>query len=164
VDIVAQWELVASVERISEAYLLPMIALLLDGFTFKILGFHSDSGSEYVNHEIARLLNKLLIEFTRSRPRHTNDNALVECKNGAVIRKCMGYSHIPQKHATRINEFYVSTLNPYLNFHRPCFFAVDTMDAKGKIKKSYPPNQIMTSLNRLKSLADYQSVRHEVAY
>jgi len=69
----------------------------------------------------------------------------------------MGYSHIPQKHATRINEFYVSTLNPYLNFHRPCFFAVDTMDAKGKIKKSYPHNQIMTPLDRLKSLANYQN-------
>ena len=90
VDIVTQWELVACVERISEAYLLPVIALLLAGFPFVIRGFHSDSGSEFVNHEVAGLLEKLRVEFTRSRPRHTNDNALVECKNGAVIRKVMG--------------------------------------------------------------------------
>ena len=86
VDIVTQWELVASVEHISEAYLLPVIHLLLDGFPFAIRGFHSDSGSEYVNHKTAELLKKLRIEFTKSRPRQTNDNALAECKNGAVIR------------------------------------------------------------------------------
>lgn len=157
VDIVTQWELVASVERISEAYLLPVIALLLDGFPFDIRGFHSGSGSEYVNHEIAKLLEKLRVEFTKSRPRQTNDNALAECKNGAVIRKLMGYSHIPQKHATAINRFYTETLNSYLNFHRPCYFAVDKIDAKGKIRKTYPRDQIMMPWERLKSIPDYQT-------
>ena len=157
VDIVTQWELVASVEHISEAYLLPVIALLLEGFPFAIRGFHSDSGSEYVNHKTAELLEKLRIEFTKSRPRQTNDNALAECKNGAVIRKAMGYSHIPQKHAAAINEFYTDAMNPYLNFHRPCYFAVDTIDAKGKIRKTYPHDQIMTPWERLKTIPAYEN-------
>lgn len=157
VDIVTQWELVAAVEHISEAYLLPVIALLLNGFPFTIRGFHSDGGSEFVNYETAKLLDKLRVEFTRSRPRHTNDNALAECKNGAVIRKIMGYSHIPQKYATAINDFYVEALNPYLNFHRPCFFAVDTTDAKGKIRKTYPYEQIMTPWERLKTIQEYET-------
>lgn len=157
VDIVTQWELVAAVEHISEAYLLPVIALLLNGFPFTIRGFHSDGGSEFVNYETAKLLDKLRVEFTRSRPRHTNDNALAECKNGAVIRKIMGYSHIPQKYATAINDFYVEALNPYLNFHRPCFFAVDITDAKGKIRKTYPYEQIMTPWERLKTIPEYES-------
>ncbi len=157
VDIVTQWELAACVERISEAYLLPVIGLLLEGFPFTIRGFHSDSGSEYLNHETAKLLEKLRIEFTRSRPRQTNDNALVECKNGAVIRKAMGYSHIPQKHATAINRFYTDVFNPYLNFHRPCYFAVDKMDAKGKIRKTYPHKQITTPWERLKSLPNHEA-------
>jgi hypothetical protein len=157
VDIVTQWELVAAVEHISEAYLLPVIALLLNGFPFTIRGFHSDGGSEFVNYETAKLLDKLRVEFTRSRPRHTNDNALAECKNGAVIRKIMGYSHIPQKYATAINDFYVEALNPYLNFHRPCFFAVDTTDAKGKIRKTYPYEQIMTPWERLKTIPEYET-------
>jgi hypothetical protein len=155
VDIVTQWQLVASVERISEAFLLPVIALLLDGFPFVIRGFHSDSGGEYVNHEIAQMLEKLRVEFTKSRPRQTNDNALAECKNGAVIRKLMGYSHIPQYHATAINRFYSEQLNPYLNFHRPCYFAVDKIDTKGKIRKTYPHDQIMTPWDRLQSLPNY---------
>ncbi len=129
-------------EHISKAYLLPVISLLLEGFPFAIRGFHSDSGSEYVNHKTAALLEKLRVEFTKSRPSQTNDNALAECKNGAVIRKTMGYSHIPQKYAAAINDFYTDALNPYLNFHRPCYFAVEEIDAKGKIRKTYPHDQI----------------------
>jgi len=155
VDIVTQWELVACVEHISEAYLLPVIALLLKGFPFEIRGFHSDCGSEYINHKIAALPEKLRVEFTKSRPRQTNDNALAECKNGAVIRKFMGYSHIPQKHATAINRFYSETLNPYLNFHRPCYFAVNKIDPKGKIRKTYPHDQIKTPWEQLKSIPDF---------
>src|SRR6202171_229154 len=59
VDIVTQWQLVATVERIGEAFLLPVSALMLDSFPFTVLGFHSDCGSEYVNQDIARMLNKL---------------------------------------------------------------------------------------------------------
>lgn len=50
---------------------------------------------------VAELLNKLLIEFTKSRPRKTNDQALVEGKNGSVVRKQMGYAHIPQSEAQK---------------------------------------------------------------
>ena len=157
IDIVTQWELVASVEQINEACLQPVIALLLDGFPFTIRGFHSDSGNEYVNYKTAKLLNKLNIEFTRSRPRQTNDNALAECKNGAVIRKAMGFSHIPQIHAAAINRFYSEVFNPYLNFHRPCYFAVDKVDAKGKVRKTYPHDQIMTPWDRFKSVPNFQA-------
>jgi hypothetical protein len=102
------------------------------------------------------MLEKLRIEFTKSRPRHTNDNALAECKNGAIVRKIMGYSHIPQKYATAINRFYTEVLNAYLNFHRPCYFAVEKVDPKGKIRKTYPHDQIMTPWERLKSIPNYR--------
>jgi transposase InsO family protein len=152
VDCVTQWEAVATCERLSEAYLLPVIQALLDDFPFAIRGFHADNGSEYINHQVARLLEKLRIEFTKSRPRHSNDNGLAETKNGAVVRKCFGYSHIPQRFATEINAFCAAYLNPYLNFHRPCLFAEDTLDAKGKIKKTYPQRLVMTPLEKLASL------------
>ena len=44
VDCVAQWQLVACCERIGEAFLLPVITLLLEQFPFQIRGFHSDGG------------------------------------------------------------------------------------------------------------------------
>jgi hypothetical protein len=154
VDEVSQFEMVCSVEKISERYLIPVLQALLAQFPFGIAGFHADNGSEYVNRHVAKLLNKLLIEFTKSRARHSNDNALVESKNGSIVRKHLGYCHIPQRFAPLINAFYRDHLNPYLNFHRPCFFPVVITDAKGKQRKTYPYEAMMTPFERLKSLPD----------
>lgn len=152
VDCVTQWELVATCEKISEAYLLPVLAVLLAGFPFGILGFHADNGSEYINRLVAELLNKLNVEFTKSRPRHSNDNGLAETKNGAIIRKQFGYAHIPQHFASLINTFCTDYLNPYLNFHRPCLFPETTVDKKGKERKRYPLRLVKTPFEQLACL------------
>ena len=157
VDEVTQWEIVASVERISEYYMEPILENILAGFPFVILGFHSDNGSEFINKTVAKLLNKLLIRFTKCRPRHTNDNGLVESKNGSVVRKQLGYTHIPQLCAPTINQFHRDYVNIYINFHRPCFFAVSVIDSRGKIKKTYPYEEVMTPYDKLKSLPEAQS-------
>lgn len=153
VDCVTQYEGVASCERISEAFLIPVLEELLQSFPFTILGFHSDNGSEFINRQVAQLLNKLLIEEqTKSRSRHSNDNAQVESKNGAIVRKYLGYSHIPQRFASLVNAFCREHLNPYLNFHRPCLFAQTITDAKGRSRKRYPYELMMTPYEKLKSL------------
>jgi len=152
VDEVTQFEIVASVEKISEAYLLPVLKILLEAFPFKIINFHSDNGGEYINHWVAKLLNKLNIEMTKSRPRHSNDNALAEGKNAAIVRKTFGYSHIPQHFAKRINKFNVSALNPYVNYHRPSLYPTTYTDKKGKQKKKYEYQNMMTPYEKLKSL------------
>jgi transposase InsO family protein len=152
VDEVTQWEIVTSVERISEAYLVPALKEMFAQFPFIILGFHSDNGSEFVNKQVAGMLNKLLIHFTKSRPRHSNDNGLVETKNGAVVRKELGYTHIPRECAQSLNEFNRDYLNPYINFHRPCFFPVSVIDRRGKVRKTYPYEEVRTPYEKLKSL------------
>ena len=157
VDCVTQWELVATCEKISEAYLLPAIEALLAGFPFRILGFHADNGSEYINHKVAKMLDKLSAEFTKYRPRHSNDNGLAETKNGAVIRKHLGYAHIPQRYAAEVNAWCTDHLNPYVNFHRPCLFAEEITDKKGKTRKRYPLDQVRTPYEKLASLPDVAS-------
>ena len=152
VDEVTQFEVVCTVEKISELYLMPAIEQLLACFPFVIKGFHSDNGSEYINYKVAKLLSKLLIEFTKSRSRQSNDNAQVESKNGSVIRKLFGYAHIPQRWASLINEFNHKTLFPYINYHRPCFFPKTITDSKGKDKKTYPYECMMTPYDKLKSI------------
>ena len=154
VDCVTQMQFVATCEKISEAYLLPVIRQLLAGFPFVILGFHSDNGSEYVNYQVAKLLEKLRVEFTKSRPRHSNDNALAESKNAAVVRKHLGYAHIPQHCASLVNAFCAGFLNPYVNFHRPCFFPETITDAKGKERKKYRYEDMMTPYEKLKSIPE----------
>lgn len=154
IDEVTQWEIIGAVEGISEQFLLPLLEILLALFPFKIIGFHSDNGSEYINDRVAILLNKLLIEQTKSRSRRTNDNALVEGKNGSIIRKQMGYAHIPCRYAELVNAFYLDHLNEYLNFHRPCGFATTTVDERGKEKKVYKTWQ--TPYERLKSVKNWE--------
>jgi transposase InsO family protein len=137
VDEITQWQVMACVGQIGEAWLLPVLEQMLKQFPFQIRGFHSDNGSEYINHAVAKLLNKLLIGQTKSRPRQSNDNGLVETKNGAVIRKHMGYGHIAAPRAEAISRFYQAHLNPYVNLHRPCAQAEIEIDAKGKQRRLY---------------------------
>lgn len=154
IDEITQWEIVACVEQISEYYLMPILEDLIIQFPYKIINFHSDNGSEYINEKVAGLLRKLLIHQTKSRPRRTNDNALVEGKNGSIIRKHMGRNYISKSHAQRINDFYKQYFNDYLNYHRPCGFPSEKIDRKGKIKKQYLQKNYQTPYEKLKSLDD----------
>ena len=137
VDQLTQWQVVGGVETISESHLLPVLKEILEQFPFRVLGFHSDNGSEYINHRVARMLNDLLIEQTKSRPRHSNDNGLAETKNGAVIRKQIGYGYIAPEHAAQLNRFYRDSFNFYLNFHRPSAQPEVVVAANGKSKTIY---------------------------
>ena len=152
VDEVTQWEIIASVEKISESYLEPILKLILEQYPFVIIEFHADNGSEYINKTVVRLLNKLLIKLTKSRSYHSGDNALVETKNGSIIRKHMGYFYISQKYAPDINDFYMKYFNSYLNFHRPCGFATVTTNSKGKQRKIY--NKYLTPFEALKEITN----------
>ena len=155
VDEVTQFQFVGSLERIETPCLAPVLEALLQAFPFNVRGFHADNGSEFINRKVAALLEALHIdEFTKSRPRRSNDNALVESKNGSVIRKHLGRGHIPNRYAERVNAFTQQVLSPYLNFHRPCLFPVEEVDAKGRVRKRYPHNNVMTPYEKLKSLPD----------
>jgi transposase InsO family protein len=147
VDAVTQFEVVVAVERISEHFLIPALRQALDAFPFVIRGFHSDNGSEYINHQLADMLEKLRIEFTKSRARRTNENA-------SIVRKHLGYSHIPGHHAKLVNAFLCEILTPYLNYHRPCFFPETILDAKGRQRRSYLYKHMNTPYERLKAIPD----------
>lgn len=152
VDMVTQFEFIGSVDAISESRMKKILKDLIEQFPFIIHEFHSDNGSEYINKIVVKLLNKLLIKLTKSRPRKTNDNPLIESKNGAIIRKHMGYIHIPRYKAEQVNQFYKRYFNTYLNYHRPCAFPRIKIDKKGKEKRYYPKEDYMTPYDKLKSL------------
>jgi len=154
VDTVTQWQVVGCASKISEQFLIPVLEAMLHQFPFRILGFHADNGSEFINHTLAWLLGKLLIEFTKSRANRSQDNALVEGKNGAIIRKHIGYGHIASEHAEALQKFYTAHLNPYLNYHRPCGFATVSLDAGGKRQRRYPVEDYATPYEKLKQLPE----------
>ena len=159
VDSISQWQVEACVQGISEAFLLPVLEQVIEQFPFVIEGFHSDNGSEYINHKVAKLLEKLRIEQTKSRSRQSNDNALAESKNASVVRKHMGYAHIPKKHAQPINIFYQKYFNPWLNLHRPCMFPTSKVSDKGKVVKIYKHADVKTPLEALVKLNELGLVK-----
>ena len=154
VDEVTQWTIIGCVEGISEFFLEPLLERLLREFPFMIFNFHSDNGSEYINKTVAKLLNKLNITQTKSRARQSGDNGLVEGKNNVLVRKPMGYKHIPKKHARDINEYYIQYYNPHINFHRHSAYATDYTDVRGKIKKKY--ETYMTPCQKLLSIPNVE--------
>ena len=152
VDEVTQMCVVVSVGKIDKEHMIVVLKKIIEYFPFKIIEIHADNGGEYINYLVAELLEGLFIQLTKSRPRHSNDNALVECKNGWVIRKHLGYNYIDPKHAARLNIFHDDYFIPYLNYHRPCYFSVMEFDKKGKWGKRYRAENIMTPYEKLKSL------------
>jgi len=137
VDEITQWEVVFCVPQITEEYMIPALKEIFDQYPFTIFNFHSDRGGENINYQVANFLQRLLIKQTKSRSYHSNDNALVETKNGSVIRKNMGWEHVSRSMTNEINGYYKKWFNPYLNYHRPCGFPTITVDSKGRKKKVY---------------------------
>ena len=153
IDEITQFEHVGAVAGVAEAFLVPLLEEMLVTLPFVVLGFHADNGSEYVNRTVAEMLNKLHVpDFTKSRARRSNDNALVEGKNASVVRKWLGHDHIPQRFAAEVNAFAQGVLTPYLNYHHPCLFATEVRDAKGKVRRRYRRRDVATPYEKLKSL------------
>ena len=153
VDEVTQFEHVGAVAGIAETFLVPLLERMLSTLPFVVFGFHADNGSEYINGQVAEMLDKLHVpDFTKSRSRHSNDNALVEGKNASVVRKWLGHDHIPQRFAPEVDAFARGVLTPYLNYHHPCLFATEVRDAKGKVRRRYRREDVATPCEKLKSL------------
>ena len=156
VDEVVQWEVIVAVEEIRETLLEIVLEQAICLFPFLIRNFHSDCGGEYINYTVSGLLEKLRIRQTKSRPRRSTDNGLVESKNAAIIRKEMGHWHIPGVFAPRINAFYRGHLIPYINFHRPCHFPEKETLKNGKVLVRYKRQDCQTPYQKFTSLPSWE--------
>jgi len=152
VDELTQWEVVVCLPRLTTDYLKQAVPLLLIGFPFVLFNFHSDKGGEFMNQSVALFLTEETINQTKSRAYHCNDNALVETKNGSVLRKNLGHRLIRKGLAGQLNTFCQNWLTPYLNYHRPCIYVTKIeFSPTGKRKLHY--GDPMTPYNKLKYLS-----------
>ena len=154
VDEVTQFQHLGAVPRITQHFMVPVLKDLISAFPFTVQAFHADNGSEYINREVADLLNRLHIPtFTKSRPRRSNDNALVESKNGSVVRRWLGHIHVSHELVPQLDAFLRDSLCPLLNFHRPCLFPTDVTSASGRVRKTYRQDDVATPYQHFRSLA-----------
>jgi transposase InsO family protein len=157
VDTVTQYQVIGCTETISERHLMPVLEAMLHQFPFVIHNFHSDNGSEFINYQVSGLLEKLRVEFTKSRAYRTTDNALVEGKNGSILRNHLGHEQIGAEYAEAFQKFFTAHLNPYLNYHRPCGFATIRTSEQGRRKRTYPADDYRTPFEKLTSLPKWES-------
>ena len=154
VDEVTQFQHLGAVPRITQHFMVPVLKDLISAFPFTVQAFHADNGSEYINCEVAGLLNRLHIPtFTKSRPRRSNDNALVESKNGSVVRRWLGHIHVSHELVPQLDAFLRDSLCPLLNFHRPCLFPTDVTSASGRVRKTCRQDDVATPYQHFRSLA-----------
>ena len=111
------------------------------------------------------MLDRLRIESTRGRSRHSNDNGMAQTKNGAVVRKVFDDARIQTRHVARFATFQRESLKPFPNLHRPGLSATELAHTEKpqSIKRGHWPHDAMKPPGTLASLAEAASLlRHGV--
>lgn len=106
-------------------------------FPVPVLGIDSDNDSAFVNDTLLSYCGRHGIEFTRSRPHHKNDQAWIEQKNGAIIRRFVGHERFSGLVAGQALAHLLHAVRFYVNYFQPSFKLRTKTREGAKIKKSY---------------------------
>jgi hypothetical protein len=108
---------------------------------FSLLGLDSDNGSEFINQNLYTWCQREGITFTRSRSYKKNDNCHVEQKNGALVRRVIGYQRYDSKEALGMLNRIYSLLRLYTNFFQPSMKLISKHRNGAKVFKTYDDAQ-----------------------
>jgi hypothetical protein len=107
---------------------------------FPVLGFDADNGGEFINHHLMRHFADRVkpVQFTRSRPYHSDDNAHVEQKNWTHVRQWFGYHRLDKRRIVdMMNDLYRSEWRLYHNFFQPSTKLIEKKVIASKVFKRY---------------------------
>jgi hypothetical protein len=104
---------------------------------FPLLGFDTDNDSALMNETVRDYCTAAGIEFTRCRPYRKNDQAFVEQKNGAVVRRAVGYRRLEGLEAARALAELHRSLRLFVNFFQPSFKLREKTRDGAMVKKRY---------------------------
>ena len=102
---------------------------------FPLRGIDTDNGGEFINDTLLQFSQRHGIEFTRSRPYKKNDQAWVEQKNGAVVRRIVGYGRLQGIAGAESLARLYSSSHFFVNFFQSSFKLI-RKDLDVKIRKS----------------------------
>ena len=102
-------------------------------------GIDSDNDGAFINDTVAGYCEKAGIVFTRSRAHHKNDQAWIEQKNGAVIRRIVGHERFAGLVAGQVLGSLYQAVRLYVNYFQPSFKLRKRSRVKGRVKKVYYP-------------------------
>jgi hypothetical protein len=122
-DILSGWTEGGAVWNKGAAGVLAATRQVEQRLPFALLGFDSDNGGEFLNHHLWSYMREreVAVEFTRSRPYHSDDNAHVEQKNWTWARHLLGYGRLEDPELVEpISALYREVWAPWQNFFLPC--------------------------------------------
>lgn len=135
VDVKVQWTEQVAVVNKAQIHVFAGIKTIRRRLPFPLLGYDSDSGSEFINNQLYRYSLQEKITFTRGRAGKKNDNAFVEEKNDSIVRRWVGYGRYDtQEQVDVLNEFY-EVFRLYSNFFVPVQKLKEKVRIGSKIKK-----------------------------
>jgi len=149
-DILSGWTEGGAVWNKGAAGVLEATREVEERLPFALLGFDSDNGSEFLNHHLWSYMRerKAAVEFTRSRPYHSDDNAHVEQKNWTWARQLLGYGRLENPELVGpISALYREVWAPWQNFFLPCLKLERKWREGSHWRKRYEPPQ--TAYQRL---------------
>ena len=104
---------------------------------FELLGFDTDNDSVFMNETVRDYCQGAGIEFTRCRPYRKNDQAFVEQKNGAVVRRIVGYRRLEGLPAAEALARLYRTVRLFVNFFQPSFKLSGKERDGARVRKRY---------------------------
>lgn len=110
---------------------------LRESMPFPLLGLDTDNGSEFINAVLVEFCSQRAIELTRSRPYRKNDQAFVEQKNGAVVRRLVGYGRLQGVAAVEALARLYAASRLFVNFFQPSFKLAEKTRHGARTTKRY---------------------------
>lgn len=169
-DLCSGWTENAAVWTKESSQVLKQIEKVEKRLPFKLRGFASDNGSEFMNYQLSDYFFKreVPVDFVRRRPYKKNDNAHVEQKNFTHVRELFGYERFDEFELTVLmNEIYAVYWNPLWNYFTPVLKLKSKERHGSKIKKKYdepktPCQRLLDS--RVVSTEDKKQLKHNMKY
>ena len=138
-DIASEWTECVAIPVREAAVVVDTVTKLRPLLPFRLIGLDTDNGSEFVNETMVPYCRAAGIEFTRSRPYRKNDQAWVEQKNGAVVRRLVGYHRLEGLAAVEgLNRLYAAS-RLFVNFFQPSFKLASKTRVGAHVTKRYHP-------------------------
>ena len=138
-DIATGWTDFAPLLVREQRLLIEVLTELRKLLPFALLGFDTDNDSVFMNETVQEFCQSAGVAFTRCRPYRKNDQAWVEQKNGAVIRRVVGYRRFEGVQAAAALARLYSALRLYVNFFQPSFKLAEKTRDGAKVHKRYHP-------------------------
>ena len=140
-DIASGWTEAAPVVVREGSLVVETLERIRVGLPFPLTALDVDNGSEFVNNRLIEYCLGHGIELTRSRPYRKNDQARIEQKNGAVVRKLLGYRRFEGLAAARAITRLYGASRLFVNFFQPSFKLAAKHRDGAKVTKRYHPPQ-----------------------